>query len=112
MQPKCAIIENVPMALSACEKIFSEEIHNAFKGYVVKAAVLNASEFGVPQIRKRAFIIALRDDLGVRQFEFPKGDFDAVDVGNDTHMKPIKSGTLATPCLRFCPKHWRDTLEV
>lgn len=91
MQPKCAIIENVPMALSAYEKIFSEEVHNAFKGYVAKAAVLNASEFGVPQIRKRAFIIALRDDLGVSQFEFPKGDFDAVDVGNDTHKKAKSS---------------------
>jgi len=87
IRPKCAIIENVPMALSAYEKIFSEEIHNAFKGYIVKATVLNASEFGVPQIRKRAFIVAIRDDLGISKFEFPKGDYDALDVGNDMHKK-------------------------
>jgi DNA (cytosine-5)-methyltransferase 1 len=87
IRPKCAIIENVPMALSAYEKIFSEEIHDAFKGYVVKAAVLNASEFGVPQIRKRAFIVAIRNDLGISQIEFPKGDYDALDVGNDMHKK-------------------------
>lgn len=87
MQPKCAIIENVPTALSAYEKIFREEIQQAFKGYVVRSAVLNASQFGVPQIRKRAFIVALREDLKIREFQFPKGDYDAIDVGNDSHKK-------------------------
>jgi DNA (cytosine-5)-methyltransferase 1 len=87
MQPKCAIVENVPMALSAYEKIFRQEIQDAFAGYVVKSAVLNASQFGVPQIRKRAFIVALREDLGIRDFEFPTGDYDAINVGNDSHKK-------------------------
>jgi len=87
MQPKCAIIENVPTALSAYEKIYSEEIREAFKGYVVKSAVLNASQFGVPQIRERAFIVALGEDLGIREFAFPKGEYDAIDVGNDAHKK-------------------------
>jgi DNA (cytosine-5)-methyltransferase 1 len=87
IRPKCAIIENVPMALSAYERIFSEEIQETFKGYIVKATVLNASQFGVPQIRRRAFIVALRDDLGISQFGFPKGDYDPVEVGNDMHKK-------------------------
>ena len=87
MQPKCAIIENVPAALSAYEKVFSEEIREAFKGYVVRSTVLNASQFGVPQIRKRAFVIALREDLRISEFEFPKGDYDTIDVGNDSHRK-------------------------
>ena len=87
IQPKCAIIENVPLALSAYERIFKEEIQEAFKGYVVKSAVLNASQFGVPQIRKRAFIVALRQDLGIGEFEFPEGQYDAIDVGNDSHKK-------------------------
>jgi DNA (cytosine-5)-methyltransferase 1 len=85
MKPKCAIIANVPTALSAYEKLFDEEIHDAFKGYIAKAAVLNAWEFGVPQIRKRAFIVALREDLGISNFEFPKGNYDAIDTGNDLH---------------------------
>jgi DNA (cytosine-5)-methyltransferase 1 len=67
-QPKCAIIENVPTALSAYERIFKEEIQEAFKGYTVKSAVLNASQFGVPQMRKRAFIVAFRQDLGIGEF--------------------------------------------
>jgi DNA (cytosine-5)-methyltransferase 1 len=87
MRPKCVIIENVPTALSAYERLFNKEIHNTFKGYVAKTAVLNASAFGVPQIRKRAFIVALRDDLGIPEFDFPKGEYDAIDIGNDSHTQ-------------------------
>ena len=46
--PKCVIIENVPTALSAFAQIFDEQIHEAFRGYTVRHAVLNASSFGVP----------------------------------------------------------------
>jgi len=94
IRPKCVIIENVPIALSAWQKIFDEQIHEAFSDYVVKTDVLNASEFGVPQIRKRAFVVAIREDLGVSDFDFPWGAFDAVDVGNDLHTK-------ARPGVRF-----------
>jgi len=87
VQPKCAIVENVPMALSAYEKIFRQEIQEAFKGYVVRSTVLNSSQFGVPQIRKRAFIVAVREDLGINEFEFPTGTYDAIDIGNDSHKK-------------------------
>lgn len=87
MRPKCAIVENVPAVLSAYERLFTEQIHEALKGYVVKAAVLNASQFGVPQVRKRAFVVALREDLGLDDFDFPKGDYDAIEVGNDLHRK-------------------------
>lgn len=87
VRPRCAIVENVPAVLSAYERLFSEQIQEAFKGYVVKASVLNASQFGVPQIRKRAFVVALREDLGLHHFEFPQGNYDAIDVGNDSHKK-------------------------
>jgi len=87
IQPKCAIIENVPTALSAYEKIYNAEVQEAFKGYIIRSAVLNASQFGVPQIRKRAFVVALREDLGLREFGFPKGDYDAIEIGNDSHKK-------------------------
>lgn len=45
-------------------KVFSEV------GYTVKADILNAVDFGVPQERKRIFIVGLRNDLGLN-YEFP-----------------------------------------
>ena len=85
--PKCVIIENVPTALSAWQRLFNEEILDAFSGYVVRTAVLNASQFGVPQMRKRAFVVAIRNDLGLSDFEFPRGNYDAIEIGNDSHRK-------------------------
>jgi len=39
----------------------------------------------VPQIRRRAFIVALRKDLGISEFDFPRGAYDAIDIGRDSH---------------------------
>jgi DNA (cytosine-5)-methyltransferase 1 len=85
LEPKCVMIENVPTALSAFAQIFDEQIHEAFRGYKVRHTVLNASSFGVPQIRRRAFIVALREDLGMSEFAFPCGTYDAIDIGHDSH---------------------------
>lgn len=85
LRPKCVILENVPAVLSAFARIFNDEVETAFTGYTVKVAVLNASEFGVPQIRRRAFVVALRNDLGITDFEFPEGEFDSLDIGRDSH---------------------------
>src|SRR5208282_1049957 len=40
-----------------------------------------------PQIRKRAFIVALRQDLAIHEFDFPAGGYDAIDIGHDSHKK-------------------------
>ena len=87
VKPRCVIIENVPTALSAWQKLFDEQLHEALPGYVTRAAILNASAFGMPQIRRRAFVVALREDLGIKDFTFPIGSLDTVDVGNDLHTK-------------------------
>ncbi len=96
IRPKCIIIENVPTALSAWQKLFNEEIQEAFSGYVVKTSILNASQFGVPQIRRRAFIVGLRSDLGISNFDFPRGAFDSIDVGNDLHSEAKADSRFVT----------------
>ena len=48
-----------------------------FRHRLAWASVLNASQFGVSQIRKRACIVALHEDLGITEFDFPQGDYDA-----------------------------------
>lgn len=41
-------------------------------GYVFNAAVLNATDFGVPQKRERIYMVCFRKDLKVGYFQFPK----------------------------------------
>ena len=40
-------------------------------GYKVFHSVLCASDYGVPQQRKRIYIVAFRKDLGIEKFEYP-----------------------------------------
>jgi DNA (cytosine-5)-methyltransferase 1 len=47
------------------------QAHNLTERYDVKHLLVNAADYGVPQIRWRVFIVAFRRDLGV-DFTFPK----------------------------------------
>lgn len=59
IRPKYFLMENVPNLLTSGDGIFKEEIYSLFAkiGYNLDSAVLNAYEFGVPQNRRRAFIL-------------------------------------------------------
>lgn len=85
LQPKVVILENVPAALAAYETIANRQIQEVFRGYNVRSQTLNATAFGVPQIRKRTFIVAIREDLGIHQFDYPAGKFDPLEVGCESH---------------------------
>jgi DNA (cytosine-5)-methyltransferase 1 len=65
LQPDCALIENVSMLLADKhgERIrkFEQAIQQG--GFQVTHIVLDASEFGVPQKRKRAFFLATKQPL-------------------------------------------------
>ena len=72
-QPKAFICENVKGLLSSNGGADFNRIYTAFKncGYTVFFKVLNAANYGVPQKRKRVFIVGFRADLGVNYFLFP-----------------------------------------
>ena len=59
VQPRYFVMENVPNLLTAEKGYFLKEIIELFNsiGYHLKTGVLNASDFGVPQNRRRAVII-------------------------------------------------------
>ena len=44
---------------------------NDYPGYSINYQILTASEYGVPQIRKRLFIVGVRKDLNL-EYKFPK----------------------------------------
>lgn len=61
-QPRILVMENVPELLKSPEyQLFREHVEAL--GYLVEARVLNAADFGVPQRRKRAIVIATKGGI-------------------------------------------------
>lgn len=73
-QPKVMFLENVKnlarhdggKTLAVIKRTLDEI------GYDVFDEVLDASKYGVPQSRKRIYIVCFRRDLRVKEFDFPK----------------------------------------
>lgn len=65
IEPEYFLIENVPNILTAENGLFKNEIINLFEsiGYSVNCDVLKASDFGVPQDRRRAIIIGKKGKI-------------------------------------------------
>lgn len=74
-KPKYFVVENVAGIKSGKEfkENFEENILKSFKecGYNLKYEVLNASDFGVAQNRKRVIILGKREDVK-KDIDFPK----------------------------------------
>jgi DNA (cytosine-5)-methyltransferase 1 len=87
LMPKMVFIENVPNLLDFDGGKYRDETVQFFAdcSYDVKADVLSANEYGVPQLRKRAFIVALRKDLGIGEFELPKAKFPPLRTAREVN---------------------------
>ncbi len=72
IKPKAVMIENVRGFLSPVFEEYRLFLKSKFKklGYQIDWRLLNASDFGVPQLRPRVVIVALRNDL-VEAFDWP-----------------------------------------
>ncbi|AQX09349.1 DNA cytosine methyltransferase [Elizabethkingia anophelis] len=72
-KPKFFLAENVSGMLLSTHKDSLENIKQMFKeiGYELSFEMLNVSNYGVPQDRKRVFFVGYRKDLGIN-FNFPK----------------------------------------
>jgi len=79
-RPLFFVMENVD-ALVMKKDLFSNILNSlelglprqqeSFPGYRIQHSILNASNYGVPQVRQRLFIVGIRQDLDLK-FEFPK----------------------------------------
>lgn len=75
--PKMFLLENVQGLLTIQKGKTFETIIKALRdelGYSVFYDVLDAQNFGLPQVRKRVVIVGFHPDLNVKYFELPKGD--------------------------------------
>lgn len=73
IKPKAFIVENVSGMIRSNFRHLLEDQFKVFgeAGYSVQAKVLNASDYGVPQDRRRIFIVGIRNDLGT-EYVFPE----------------------------------------
>lgn len=81
--PKAVLLENVRGFLTSKFTDYRNEILASIVklGYNVNISLLNASDYGVPQLRPRAVIVAIRDDI-INSFEYPlKSNKNAPTVG-------------------------------
>ncbi|MDA9182516.1 DNA cytosine methyltransferase [Saprospiraceae bacterium] len=69
--PKAFLMENVPNIMSIGKGAIKQQIIKDFEeiGYKISNKILLASNFGVPQNRKRAFFVGLKNGS---DFEFPQ----------------------------------------
>jgi DNA (cytosine-5)-methyltransferase 1 len=96
--------EDHPRQFARVKELFSKAGFEIFEGE------LDASEFGVAQVRKRVFIVGFnRKRFGDADFVFPKGCGERKTVGDLIrglpHPKYFERGELATKS-RVHPNHW------
>ncbi|MFP3592969.1 DNA cytosine methyltransferase [Chryseobacterium sp. SIMBA_038] len=94
-KPKFFLAENVSGMLLPAHKEALENIKQMFTeiGYDLSFQLLNVSDYGVPQDRKRVFFIGYRKDLK-RKFEFPKGTTIEDKVTLDKAIGDLKNTVL------------------
>ena len=84
IRPRAVMLENVRGFLSPEFDDYRDHIFNEIKklGYSAQIKLLNASDYGVPQLRPRIVIVAIRNDQN-RIFSYPKeSDITAPSVGD------------------------------
>jgi DNA (cytosine-5)-methyltransferase 1 len=91
VKPKYFLAENVSGLKQLGAGSFLEEQEAAYRdaGYTVTHHLLNAREYGIPQSRKRLFIVGVRKDLN-QVFQFPTATHGKVTKKNP-NLKPFTS---------------------
>lgn len=91
-KPNAFVMENVPNILSIGNGVVKDSILEDFKtlGYTVEYKVLMASDYGVPQNRRRAVFVGLRDG---EHFEFPK-PFESDKVTSEEALSDLPENSI------------------
>jgi len=90
LDAKAVIMENVPESVDYGGINVPERVARSLEkhGYTAYWTILNAADYGVPQVRERVILIAIRDDLG-----------KSISLPIPTHKNP--DGTKTQNQLRF-----------
>lgn len=106
IRPNAIMIENVRGFLSAVFQDYREGLKKQLKalGYVTDWRLLNASDFGVSQLRPRVIIVAIKADRADR-FDWPEADsHNPLPVGKLLHDLMAERGWRGAAA-------WRDRAD-
>ena len=93
MNPRAVMLENVRGLLAPEFETYREDIKRRLRemGYPnPEWKLLNASEFGVPQLRPRAILVAMREDCA--EFEWPIPDACPAPTVGEALLQEMSSG--------------------
>ncbi|MGH9424055.1 MAG: DNA cytosine methyltransferase [Thermoanaerobaculia bacterium] len=93
MKPRAIMLENVPGFASDKFREYRRGLFARFKrlGYVADFKILNASSFGVPQLRPRCVVVALKTE-DVDYFRWPEANDHVVSSVGDVLGDLIAAG--------------------
>jgi DNA (cytosine-5)-methyltransferase 1 len=92
-KPKGFLMENVPNILSMGKGVVKEQIIKDFEeiGYHISYKKLLASDFGVPQNRRRAFFVGLFNNVN---FQFPEPDSESEKITSSEAISDLPQDSL------------------
>jgi DNA (cytosine-5)-methyltransferase 1 len=107
IRPRFFVMENVGGLLSPRGLPYFQQLMEKMgdAGYIIQKKKLTASDFGVPQSRKRVFIVGERSDDGLQRFSFPKSTGEPVKTIRDA------IGDLMDKDENDIPNHKADKLS-
>lgn len=75
-QPRVFIYENVRGLITHDDghtwDVMKSVFENDLNYRITNPQILNASDYGIPQSRRRVFVIGIRDDIKCKDFKYPK----------------------------------------
>ena len=92
VMPKTIIFENVPGFANRYELGLKNRLHNYLekKGYAVCSDILTASDYGVPQLRRRFISLGVRKDiLDQEELELPKATYSEFRKKNELTCEKV-----------------------
>jgi len=104
-KPKAFLLENVEGLVNNNKKLPSDKIGNTFTvildilrsmGYLIEWKVLNSNDFGIPQKRKRVYIVgSLKEKPDLDNFNIKKSFLiDILQTGIECSTSPLKKRLL------------------
>lgn len=92
IQPRAVMLENVRGFLDPVFDEYRQNILNSIEllGYIVHIKLLNASDYGVPQLRPRVVIVGIRNDIS-KKFSYPEEHPEITPTVGDTLYDLMKA---------------------